>query len=179
MFMPRLILVIAVLATSAGFAQDSPGLGKPVDDDTLAAIDYTVLPDGDGLPEGSGTASEGVAVYRQHCLACHGERGSGGVNDALAGGHGSLTTPSPQKTVGSYWPYATTVFDYVRRAMPLQAPGTLDNDQVYAVTAYILYLNGIVKENEAMNAESLPRVTMPNREGFVWAYRPEQADRRN
>ena len=140
---------------------------------TLAAIDYTILPNGDGLPAGSGTAIQGAAVYQQNCLACHGERGSGGVNDALAGGHGTLTTARPQKTVGSYWPYATTIFDYVRRAMPLQAPGTLDNDQVFAVTAYILYLNDIVEEDEEMNAESLPRVKMPNRDGFSWAYRPE------
>lgn len=173
MSMRKFIFLAAVSATTVGLSQELPGLGEPVDDETLAAIDYTILPNGDGLPEGSGTAIQGAAVYQQNCLACHGERGSGGINDALAGGHGSLTSPRPQKTVGSFWPHATTVFDYVRRAMPLQAPGTLSNDEIYAVTAYILYLNGIVDENEQMNAESLPLVKMPNRDGFVWAYQPE------
>ena len=173
MSMRKLIVVGALLATCVGLAQESPGLGKPVDDETLVAIDYTILPDGDGLPEGAGTAIQGAVVYQQNCLACHGERGSGGINDALAGGHGSLTSQRPQKTVGSFWPYATTVFDYVRRAMPLQSPGTLSNDETYAVTAYILFLNGIVAEDEEMNAKSLALVKMPNRDGFVWAYQPE------
>jgi cytochrome c len=94
------------------------------------------------------------------------------VNDALVGGHGSLATGQPKKTVGSYWPYATTVFDYVRRAMPLQSPGSLSSDEVYSVTAYILFLNDIVLEIDELNAETLPRVEMPNRDGFVWDYSP-------
>lgn len=167
----RSLIAAAVLATwSAVCAQESPGLGKPVDAATLAAIDYTVMPNGDGLPEGSGNAARGAGVYQQHCLACHGDGGSGGVNDALVGGHGTLTTPRPQKTVGSFWPYATTVFDYVRRAMPLQAPGTLSDDETYSVTAYILFLNGIVAEDQILDADSLPLVKMPNRDGFVWAF---------
>jgi hypothetical protein len=92
------------------------------------------------------------------------------VNDSLVGGHGSLATQRPQKTLGSYWPYATTIFDYVRRAMPLQAPGTLSNDEIYAVTAYLLFLNGIVGEDKEINSRTLPLVEMPNRDGFVWAY---------
>jgi cytochrome c len=153
-------------------ADESPGLGKPVDADTLARIDYTVLPDGDGLPDGSGTAEQGAVVYQQHCIACHGEGATGGVNDALVGGIGSLAGASPKKTVGSYWPYATTVFDYIRRAMPLQAPGTLTSDEIYAVTAYVLHLNGVVAENAVLDAESLPLVKMPNRDGFTWDYSP-------
>ena len=151
---------------------ESPMLGEPVDPETLVAIDYTVMPDGEGLPEGSGTAAEGQAVYQQHCIACHGESGEGTVNDALVGGNGTLATPSPKKTVGSYWPYATTVFDYVRRAMPLQTPGVLTNDEVYAVTAYVLFMNGIVEESASIDAESLPLVKMPNRDGFTWDYTP-------
>jgi len=109
-------------------------------------------------------------VYQQYCFACHGERGSNGVNDALAGGHGSLTSDQPQKTVGSYWPYATTVFDYVRRAMPLTSPGLLSNDELYAVTAYLLFINDIVDESHEIDAESLPAVKMPNRDNFTWDY---------
>ena len=163
------IIFLNVLVT-AGLADERPDLGVPVDAETLAATDFTVLPNGDGLPDGSGTAAGGAAIYQQHCLACHGEGGTGSVNDSLVGGHGSLATERPQKTVGSYWPYATTIFDYVRRAMPLQAPGTLLNDEVYAVTAYLLFLNGIVGEDKEINSRTLPLVEMPNRDGFVWAY---------
>jgi cytochrome c len=164
----RLALVL-MLCLPPAMAQ-SPDLGEPVDDDALAAIDYTILPNGDGLPGGSGTAAEGAVVYRQNCLACHGEGGTGGINDMLAGGLGSLTSDKPQKTIGSYWPYATTVFDYVRRAMPLPSPGVLSDDELYAVTAYLLYLNGIIGERQEMNAQRLPLVKMPNRDGFVWAW---------
>ena len=160
------------LIVTVGLADELPGLGVPVDPETLANIDFTILPNGDGLPSGSGTAAGGAAIYQQHCLACHGEGGSGNVNEALVGGHGSLTTQRPIKTVGSYWPYATTIFDYVRRAMPLQAPGTLANDEIYAVTAYLLFLNDIVGEVEQINAQTLPLVKMPNRDGFIWAYSP-------
>lgn len=172
MSMRRFLPILLLPLTMPLAAQDSPGLGEPVDADALARIDFTVLPDGDGLPDGSGTAAEGANVYARHCIACHGERGEGNVNDALAGGHGSLASDQPKKTVGSYWPYATTVFDYVRRAMPLQSPGILSNDEVYAVTAYILHINGIVDEEASMNATTLPAVKMPNREGFTWAFDP-------
>ena len=122
--------LLAVVAIAQ--AGESPELGEPVSDEELAAIDYTVLPNGEGLPPGSGTARDGKSVYDLSCLACHGEGGSGGVNDVLAGGHGSLTGARPQKTVGSFWPYATTVFDYVRRAMPFQTPGSLSDGETYA-----------------------------------------------
>ena len=144
----------------------------PLDAEALAALDYTVLPDGDGLPPGAGTARAGADVFRQHCIACHGADGEGAVNDALVGGQGSLASDSPQKTVGSFWPYATTVFDYIRRAMPYQAPGTLDDDEIYAVTAYVLYLNGIVSEDDRIDQKTLPLVKMPNREGFTRAWPP-------
>jgi cytochrome c len=170
----------ALLIVTAGFcgmsvvlADDSPGLGQQLTAEELAAVDFTIMPDGDGLPAGSGTAVTGRDIYIQNCLACHGENGTGGVNDALSGGHGSLTGPEPQKTVGSFWPYATTVFDYVRRAMPFQAPGSLASDEIYAVTAYLLFVNDIIAEDADMNAESLPRVKMPNRDNFVWGYTPK------
>lgn len=167
------VAMLATLLVSIALAEEPPGLGREVDTKTIAALDIAVLPNGDGLPEGSGTAAAGVKVYRQHCQACHGKEGIGGINDRLAGGQGSLTSKRPVKTVGSFWPYASTIFDFVRRAMPYQTPGTLSNDELYAVTAYLLYLNGIIGEQDELDAESLPRVKMPNREGFVWAYAPE------
>ena len=175
MFMRKTLLVTTgiLFATCVAFADDSPGLGEELTAEQLAAIDFTIMPDGDGLPDGSGTAAAGREVYNQHCLACHGENGAGGVNDVLAGGHGSLTGPRPQKTVGSYWPYATTVFDYIRRAMPFQTPDSLSNDETYAVTAYVLFVNDIITEDAEMNADTLPRVEMPNRDNFVWGYTPK------
>jgi len=172
MFTHKLAVILLGASVAAVADAESPGLGVPVDAETLSRVDYTILPNGDGLPDGSGTAETGAAVYAQHCVACHGEGGTGSVNDALVGGHGSLASSQPKKTVGSYWPYATTVFDYVRRAMPLQAPGSLSSDEIYAVTAYILFLNDIVAEGEELNAETLPAIEMPNRDGFVWDYSP-------
>lgn len=167
----RLVAVAVLLSFfSAGLAEESPGLGESLSADEIAAVDYAILPDGDGLPEGSGTATDGAVVYQQYCLACHGDKGTGGINDALSGGHGSLTTDHPQKTVGSFWPYATTIFDYVHRAMPLQTPGVLSNDEVYAVTAYLLYVNDVIGENFEIDADTLPDVKMPNRDNFVWGY---------
>jgi len=161
-----LALALAVLA-SAAFAE-SPNLGRVATPDEIAAWDISVGPDGAGLPPGSGSPKEGEAVYIPKCLGCHGEKGAGKPNDALVGGQGTLAgDQTPIKTVGSFWPYATTIFDYVRRAMPLNAPKSLTNDEVYAVVAYILQLNGIIGENDVMNAQTLPLVRMPNRNGFV------------
>ena len=113
------------------------------------------------LPAGSGTPKQGEAVYTAKCVACHGEKGAGRPNDALVGGIGSLPGDKPpMRTVGSYWPYATTIFDYVRRAMPYNESKSLTNDEVYAVTAYILQLNGIIGENDVTNAQTLPKVRM-------------------
>ena len=136
--------------------------------------DYLVGPKGTGLPKGRGTAVEGRAIYVQSCAACHGLRGEGS-NDypPLVGGQGSLKSDNPLPTVGSYWPYATTVWDYVNRAMPYQNPGTLKPDEVYAVTAYVLTINGIVSEAFELNDQTLPAVKMPNREGFVPDPRPD------
>lgn len=172
MSMRKGLLALLCAFASPLFADQSPELGEPVDAETLASIDFTVMPDGRGLPAGSGTAREGADVYLQHCVACHGNEGAGSINDRLVGGHGSLDSDQPIKTIGSYWPYATTVFDYIRRAMPLQQPGPLSDDEIYAVTAYLLYLNGIVEEDATLTATSLPEVEMPNRDGFSWDYSP-------
>ncbi|WFU70616.1 MULTISPECIES: cytochrome c [unclassified Bradyrhizobium] len=155
------------LLSSAALA-DSPNLGKVITPEQVAPWDISISPDGAGLPPGSGTPKQGEAVYASKCLACHGDKGAGKPNDALVGGIGSLVGDKPAiKTVGSFWPYATTIFDYVRRAMPYNESKTLTNEELYAVAAYILQLNGIIGENETMNAQTLPRVRMPNRDGFV------------
>ena len=162
---------LALLAACAGgFAQEGPGLGIPATPEEVAAWDLSIGPDGAGLPRGSGDARTGAAVYAVQCLACHGAEGAGQINAPLAGGHGTLAEAAPLKTVGSYWPYATTVFDYIRRAMPFTQPMSLTDDEVYALTAYLLYINDIIDENEVMNAETLPAVEMPNRDGFIIAY---------
>ena len=155
------------LFSSAALAE-TPNLGKVITPEEVAPWDISVSPDGAGLPPGSGTPRLGEAVYASKCLACHGEKGAGKPNDALVGGIGSLAGDKPAlKTVGSFWPYATTIFDYVRRSMPYNESKTLTNDELYAVAAYILQLNGIIGENDTMNAQTLPKVPMPNRDGFV------------
>ena len=170
------VLIVAGAIVLAGCATEgsserralkSPGLGEPASAADIALVDLSIPPSGAGLPRGSGDARTGAKVYAAKCQACHGEKGTGKPGDALAGGMGTLTSPSAVRTVGSYWPYATTLFDYTRRAMPTNAPRTLTDDEVYAVTAYVLYLNGIVGETHTLNAETLPQVRMPNRDGFV------------
>ena len=152
------------------FAQEGPGLGETPSADLIAAWDISVAPDGSGLPPGSGSAIEGAPVYALKCLTCHGPGGEGELNDRLVGGHGSIGGPAPAKTVGSYWPYATTVFDHIRRAMPYSQPQSLSDDETYALTAYLLYLNDILDEDSVMNAATLPAVEMPNRDNFVLAF---------
>jgi S-disulfanyl-L-cysteine oxidoreductase SoxD len=168
----RLILSAAALLISAYaapvLAADEPHFGKPISPQDLAAWDISIGPDGVGLPPGKGTVAQGEAVYAAKCQACHGEKGEGRPNDRLVGGAGTIAPDkAPVKTVGSYWPYATTLFDYVRRAMPWDRPKSLTDDEVYAVAAYILNLNGIIGADEVLDAQSLPKVKMPNREGFT------------
>ena len=152
-------------------AQEGPGLGVPATPEQVAGWDISIGPDGAGLPPGSGTATAGKAVYDAKCLACHGAEGAGRPNDVLVGGQGTLREAAPIRTIGSYWPYATTVFDYIRRAMPYVTPHSLTADETYAVTAYLLALNGVIAESDVMNATTLPKVVMPNRANFDSAYR--------
>ena len=163
-------LVLVAAGCAAPARVETPNLGRPATAAEIAGWDISVGPDGVGLPAGSGTALKGAAVYEQKCQACHGAKGAGQPNDRLAGGHGTLAGKAPVRTIGSYWPYATTVFDYVRRAMPYAQPQSLSGDEVYAVTAYLLQLNGIIGEADEMNAQTLPKVTMPNRGNFVIVY---------
>jgi mono/diheme cytochrome c family protein len=163
---------LAACASQPAVKGKAPAFGAPASPEEIARYDISIPPSGAGLPKGSGTAREGAKVYEEKCQACHGAKGAGKPADALAGGEGTLASGTPLRTVGSYWPYATTLFDYVRRAMPLTAPLSLSDDEVYAVSAYVLYLNGIVGEDAAMNAQTLPQVKMPNRDGFVSEWPP-------
>ena len=161
------LMLVALGACTSGYHATGPvGLGKPITENQIKAWNIDVGPSGAGLPVGSGTASTGEIIYQQKCASCHGDKGQGGIANRLVGG-GSLNTDKPVKTVGSFWPYSTTLFDYVKRAMPHQAPQSLTDDQVYALTAYILYMNQIISKDEVMNAKSLPLVKMPNRDGFI------------
>ena len=165
MFRPWLLILFiasSVLAESPKYA-----VGRAPTPEEVKAWDISVAPDGTGLPEGSGTPAQGKDVYASKCAKCHGGQGQGGDDAPLVGGQGTLRSPKPLKTVGSYWPYATTLFDYIRRAMPLNESKTLADEEVYALAAYILALNGIIGENDTMDAQTLPKVRMPNRDGFV------------
>ena len=162
MSLRRQLLASSVFAglILCGHAQAAgPGLGQDISDDELSAWDISIEPNGKGLPPGSGSVSAGADVYAAKCAQCHGETGTEGPTDPLAGGIGSLATEAPAKTVGSFWPYATTLFDYTRRAMPLDAPQSLTADETYAVTAYVLHLNDIVEEDAVLDAASLPGST--------------------
>ena len=168
------VLSVAAVFSSPLFAQPARlGLGHTPTHDELAAWDIAIGPDGKELPPGSGVASRGKAVYERRCVVCHGATAREGPQDILVGGRGTLAGPKPIKTIGSYWPYATTLWDYLNRAMPFDRPGTLSADEVYATTAYLLFLNGIIGEHDVMDARTLPQVKMPNRDGFVPDARPD------
>jgi cytochrome c len=156
-------MVMGGLLMSGAVAHD---FGRPVNPDEIKLWDIDVRPDGSGLPDGSGTVARGAAVYNDNCAACHGPDGQGGIKDRLVGGQGTLTSDNPVKTVGSYWPYATSWFDYIRRAMPYPVPASLSDDETYALVAYILSLNGIVPADATLDKEMLPKIAMPNRDGF-------------
>ncbi|RZS86631.1 c-type cytochrome [Pigmentiphaga kullae] len=160
---------LAPAASQAGYEN----LGRHLSKEELAGWDIDVSVDGKGLPRGKGTVAQGEKVYQAMCVACHGVKLEGGLGPALAGGVGSLTTDKPLKTIGSYWPYATTLFDYIRRAMPFQAPQSMSSDDVYSVTAYLLHKNGILPANATVDAGSLAKVKMPNRDNFYVDDRPD------
>ena len=167
----RVAVAAALFAVGAVAAQEGPHLGVPVTPEDIAKWDISVGPSGAGLPPGSGTATSGAGVYQTKCIACHGEKGAGRPSDQLVGGQGTLRDAAAVRTVGSYWPYATTLFDYIRRAMPYVQPQSLSSEEIYSLTAYILFLNGVIGENEVMDATTLPKVVMPNRANFDSAYR--------
>lgn len=169
-------VLAALFLTGAGEALAQPparyGLGRAATPAEIAALDIDVRPDGAGLPDGSGTPAAGATIYASKCAQCHGATGKEGPNDVLVGrvpgdGFPFAADPKVPHTIGNYWPYATTVFDYVRRAMPTTAPGSLTNDEVYALTAFLLQANGVIDAGAVMDKASLPKIVMPARKYFV------------
>ena len=162
------------MASAADAAQQDPyGIGQTATTAEIAGWNIEIGPDGRGLPPGSGSVAHGREVFEQQCAACHGDKGQGAVGDRLVGGQGTLATSKPVKTVGSYWPYAPTLFDYIHRAMPQNAPESLSNEDVYAVSAYILHLNGLLPADAVLDAKTMAAIKMPNRNMFIGDSRPD------
>lgn len=174
--LPYVVAVAMGFCTAVALADS--GFSEPATAEDIELVYLSVFPDGENLPEGSGTATQGKPVYEMYCASCHGIDGEGTLANKLVGGRGTLDTEAPDKTVGSYWPYATTVFNYIRRSMPYTAPMSLTNEEYYAITAFVLNKNDIIAVDTVIDKNSLPEVRMPNRDGFVNAYPnvPEQYD---
>ncbi len=161
------LLLLAAWMAPAGSQEARIQLGTPIDEDQLSGFDLIAAPDGSGMPPGAGTARQGRAVYELNCLRCHAVNGEGVSGNTVIVGGDMRSEESPLRTVGSYWPHASTLFDFIRRAMPADTPKTLTDEEVYQVTAYVLFLNGIVGEDESINSETLTAIAMPNGDGFV------------
>lgn len=159
---------VSCIALSA--CADTPRLGKRVTNEEIAAWNTSILPDGSNLPAGSGTSAQGAKIFAQKCAACHGENGKGGTASALLPKGPITSINASEKTIGNFWPYASTLFDYIRRAMPWQQPKSLTDDEVYALTAYLLALNKVISENATLDAASLAKIEMPNRNGFIMRF---------
>ena len=158
--------LLSAMMTDASLAE-TPNLGKPIDEAAIAAWDISILPDGTGLPKGSGTPAQGAVIYAEKCAACHGDNGKGGLAAALVDDRQIVGISAAQKTIKNFWPYSTTIFDFIRRAMPFQMPRSLTDDEVYALTAYILAENKLIGASDMMDAQTLPKVKMPNRDNFI------------
>jgi hypothetical protein len=157
---------LLILLGGSAVAAPGPGLGKDISAQDLAPWDIDIEPNGAGLPPGSGTAAQGATVYAK-CVACHGLKGEGGLAPILIANHPIKGIDETTLVLAGYWPYSTTLFDYIRRAMPWQSPVSLTNDEVYALTAFILAENGLIPKDQVIDASSLPKVRMPNRNGFI------------
>jgi mono/diheme cytochrome c family protein len=164
-------LVSAFLSATPALAVEqaqAPRLGIPMSKEEIAKWDLTIFPDGRGLPPGHGTAKEGRPIYADKCASCHGEKGEGATAEELVGEPAPPSAENPSKAIGSYWPFAPTIFDFIRRSMPPAAPLSLSADEAYAVTAYLLAANKLIGQDDEMNAKTLPLIKMPNRDGFIW-----------
>ena len=174
---PKSALAILALTMAASFARaETPGhygIGRMATDAEIAGWNIDIGRNGENLPPGSGTVAHGKEIFAEQCAACHGDKGQGGVGERLVGGQGTIATPKPIKTVGSFWPYAPTLFDYIRRAMPQNAPQSLSNEDVYAVSAYILNMNGLLPADATLDAKTLSAIKMPNRDMFTGDPRPD------
>ena len=169
-----LLLAMACVSVSGAHAQlPTYGVGRQPTTEEVKAWDLTIPADGQGLPPGSGSAALGKRVYEERCASCHGPKGEDPKYNVLVGGHGTLKTDKPLTTIGSFWAHAPTLWSYINRSQPTDEPGSLTADQVYAVTAYLLHLNGIVGEHDVLDAKTLPQIRMPNRDGFVPDSRPD------
>ena len=168
------LILLTFISFNSLALEKGPNLGKPASPKLIEQWNMDIFPNGKGLPKGEGTAILGKKIYQKYCLSCHGVDGTGDSANELAGATHSLTDTPPDKTIGTYWPYATTLFDFTRRAMPLNAPGVLNNNELYSVTAYLLHLNGIIDKDEIINANTLPKIKMPNRNGFINIYNKEK-----
>ena len=167
MFTRSILAGITLALVAATSSAEGPNLGKPITEAEIAPWDISIMPDGTGLPAGGGTSAQGAKIFAERCAACHGEGGKGSEFGTAVTGGPPHATLDGGKTIKNYWPYATTLFDFIRRAMPYPQPSSLSNDEVYALTAYILSLNQLIGENDMMNAQTLPQVKMPNRDGFI------------
>ncbi len=162
--------LVALAACSAALAQtpDYKNVGRAPTEQEVQAMDIAIGTDGKELPPGSGTTKDGAKIFKAKCEVCHGANMEGSpMAPALVGGKGTLTSLRPKLTVGSYWPFSTTIFDYIRRAMPRYQEGSLSADEVYSLVALVLYRNDIIKEEDVIDAKTLPKVQMPNRNGFI------------
>lgn len=157
---------VGILLAASAYAAEGPNLGEPIGEDDVGQWDINIFPDGTGLPEGSGTARQGAPIFAAKCASCHGAEGSGGFAAAIQPGPPHATLDGG-KTVANFWPYATTIFDFIRRAMPPLEPTSLTDDETYALTAYVLYLNELIDEDEEINQETLPEIELPNRDNFI------------
>jgi S-disulfanyl-L-cysteine oxidoreductase SoxD len=169
--MGGITILFLLTTTQLTFAADnstSPKLGKSITETEIKNTNLSIYPNGQGLPAGRGNAQQGKPLFEKYCASCHGDKGIGASATELANGTHALNSPTPDKTIGTYWPYATTLFDFIRRAMPMTAPGSLSNDETYALTAYLLQINNVINEKQEMNAQTLPNVVMPNAKGFIW-----------
>lgn len=165
--------LIVLIASGARAESGKYGIGRAATDSEILGWNIDVGRDGKELPPGSGSVDQGRKIFEEQCAVCHGDKGEGGLGDKLVGGRGTLASGKAVKTVGSFWPYAPTLFDYIRRAMPMNAPQSLSNEEVYALSAYVLNLNGLVADGATLDAKSLAAIKMPNRDGFVPDARPD------
>ena len=176
---PLIVMCVLAIALGSAWAAWSAeetvgyGLGRPATDEEIRSWNIDASPSGEGLPPGQGTVKQGAQVYADKCAACHGPSGVEGPKDKLVSGRNTLTTPKPIRTIGSYWPYATTLYDYIHRAMPFNAPQSLTADEAYSVIAWLLFQNEIIAEEAVIDAQTLPKVQMPNRNGFIPDPRPD------